>query len=123
MISEIHAAVLYFLSEDVIPRDQTIAIVDIGGGTGFIQKFSFDQGFGEKRDLSFLCGRNINQYLRTEIFGFLVQNVKREFLSVIRAKYFGLAEIEEIKEALSFDETVPYVFYSQSMLKKKKIYF
>lgn len=84
-----------------------MAVIDIGGSTGFIQKFMIDDSFEKKiinlmkREFFFINGREIDQALmRQLLLLFKKYNMDAKEESKI------LAEVERIKEALSFDETV-----------------
>uniref|UniRef100_A0AC34QMG0 Uncharacterized protein n=1 Tax=Panagrolaimus sp. JU765 TaxID=591449 RepID=A0AC34QMG0_9BILA len=100
IITETHADLLYFLSNGNISKGETVAIVDIGGGTGLIEKFSFEEGFQEKRDLSFFCGRKINNQLERALRNLFYERFKIRTMFNPEQKL----EIEKIKEDLSFDE-------------------
>lgn len=98
---------LYFLSEyDILPG-KSVVIVDIGGETGFIQKFVIDNGFKTKiisqtkREFRFLNGREIDQLLMEKLLLLF-----RKCIIDITEKSKILAEVERMKEALSFDETI-----------------
>lgn len=105
---ETHADLLYLLSEYKIQSGESIVIVDMGAGTGFIQKFMIDGKFGRKIinqancELSFTCGGEINEYLMKELL-LLYGKRKTDLSDMEKSKM--LAEIERIKEVLSFDET------------------
>uniref|UniRef100_A0AC34RBG6 Uncharacterized protein n=1 Tax=Panagrolaimus sp. JU765 TaxID=591449 RepID=A0AC34RBG6_9BILA len=100
LFSETHADLLYFLSNEEFSIGETVAVVDIGGGTGFIEKFSFEKGFQEKRDFSFFCGREINNQLERALRNFIYEHCQIRTMFNLEQK----SKIEKIKEDLSFEE-------------------
>lgn len=81
--------------------------MDIGGGTGFIQKFTIDPFIQKKifwqnkYDLSSICGGKIDMLLSEEILSWFGKYERR---IGDKEKLKILTEAERIKEALSFDE-------------------
>uniref|UniRef100_A0AC34RGY9 Uncharacterized protein n=1 Tax=Panagrolaimus sp. JU765 TaxID=591449 RepID=A0AC34RGY9_9BILA len=100
IITETHADLLYFLSNEEFSKEETVAIVDVGGGTGFIEKFNFENGLHEKRDLLFFCGREINERLERALQNLFYERFKLWPTFDLKQK----SEIEKIKEDLSFEE-------------------
>uniref|UniRef100_A0AC34Q434 Uncharacterized protein n=1 Tax=Panagrolaimus sp. JU765 TaxID=591449 RepID=A0AC34Q434_9BILA len=100
IITETQADLLYFLSNKKYSKEETVAVVDIGGGTGFIEKFSFEEGFHEKLDLSSFCGREINEKLEHELRDLFYERFKIWPTFNVEQKL----EIEKIKEDFSFEE-------------------
>uniref|UniRef100_A0AC34Q712 Uncharacterized protein n=1 Tax=Panagrolaimus sp. JU765 TaxID=591449 RepID=A0AC34Q712_9BILA len=101
IITEIHADLLYLLSKYNVRPDEEVIIVDIGGGTGYIQKFSMIQGLKEKHVLSFLSGRRINEMLWKQLELTLLSKYQMR----IDDRFILMTEMERIKETLSFDES------------------
>uniref|UniRef100_A0AC34RGM5 Uncharacterized protein n=1 Tax=Panagrolaimus sp. JU765 TaxID=591449 RepID=A0AC34RGM5_9BILA len=104
VITETEADLLYFLSKEEFSRGETVAVVDIGGGTGFIEKFSFEEGFHEKRNLS-LSGRMINEYLELAVEDLLdIYDKSKVFRQLPAFNFEQKIEIEKMKEEFSFEE-------------------
>uniref|UniRef100_A0AC34Q764 Cell division protein FtsA n=1 Tax=Panagrolaimus sp. JU765 TaxID=591449 RepID=A0AC34Q764_9BILA len=100
IVTETHADLLYFLSNKQFSIGETVAVVDIGGGTGFIEKFSFKKGFHEKLDFSFLCAREINTHLEWALE--LLFYERFEIWPTFNAEQ--KLEVEKIKENFTFAE-------------------
>lgn len=104
---ETHADLLYFLSKYDLPNNRNVVVVDIGGGTGYIQSYRISELKAKKNGQRFLLncyGRKIDEILIKRLRKLLLEEYNVDIRTI---EYFKLfPEVERIKHILSFDETV-----------------
>uniref|UniRef100_A0AC34RQ18 Uncharacterized protein n=1 Tax=Panagrolaimus sp. JU765 TaxID=591449 RepID=A0AC34RQ18_9BILA len=100
IITETQADMLYFLSKEMFSKDETVIVVDIGGETSFVGKFSFKKGIRKKHDFLLFCGNTINGTLESQLKELFYERFKIHASFTLEEKL----QIEKIKEDFTFKE-------------------
>lgn len=102
---ETRADVFHLFFEHNVLLNESVGIIDIGGGTGFTQKFMVRSGKVDKHFLEFfnVHGRAIDKMLMQKLRELLLEVHKININDI--KEYKMLEKIENIKNVLSYVET------------------